>query len=296
MRLGSGQLTLRLCLAVLCLSCAALSAQAEPTLRLVSKLNWAEDAPWFGGFSGAEVSKDGQTVTLISDRGSLAIARIVRGPEGQINRLQLQSHQILWNGTDTPGDHDAEGLARRPDGVLYLSAEHDHHVAHLDADTGKITSLPRAKEFAAFQLNSGIEALAAGPDGALYAIPERSGAMDRPFPVFRFKDGAWSITHHIPRHGPFLPVGADFGPDGLFYLLERAATPLGFRSRIRRMDLAQMPLRPKTLLSTGPARFDNLEAITTWRDPAGAIRLILVSDDNFLSIQHTQILEYTLTE
>ena len=296
MRFGSGQLILRLSLAALCLSCAALSAQAEPKLRLLSKLNWAEDAPWFGGFSGAEVSPDGQRIILISDRGSMVTARISRSETGAMARLQLQTHQILSNGTDTPGDHDAEGLARAPDGALYLSAEHDHHVAHLNADTGQIDSLPRAVEFATFQPNSGIEALAAGPDGALYAIPERSGKVDRPFPLFRFKNGTWNIINHIPRSGPFLPVGADIGPDGMFYLLERAATPLGFRSRIRRFDLAQTPLRPKTLLSTGPARFDNLEAITAWRDPSGEIRLILVSDDNFLSIQHTQIIEYALTE
>ncbi|WP_120503127.1 esterase-like activity of phytase family protein [Sulfitobacter mediterraneus] len=296
MRNGSGQLILRLCLIALCLTCAATTAHAEPKLHLLSKLNWAEDAPWFGGFSGAEVSEDGQTITLISDRGTLVTAQVARRPDGAIDRFSLQSHHILWNGTDTPGDHDAEGLARTGDGTFYLSAEHDHHVAHLDVNTGQIATLPRAKNFAAFQPNSGIEALAAGPDGALYAIPERSGKVDRPFPVFRFKDGVWSITHHIPRHGPFLPVGADIGPDGLFYLLERAATPLGFRSRIRRFDLSQTPLRPKTLLSTGPARFDNLEAISVWRDPAGTIRLLLVSDDNFLSIQHTQIIEYALTE
>lgn len=296
MRFGTGRLILRACLAALCLSCTALTARAEPKLRLLTKLNWAEDAPWFGGFSGAEVSEDGQTITLISDRGSLVAARIARTQTGTIDRLQLLTHHILWNGTDTPGDHDAEGLARSADGTYYLSAEHDHHVAHLNANTGQITGLPRAKAFAAFQPNSGIEALAAGPDGALYAIPERSGKVDKPFPLFRFKGGAWELINQVPRHGPFLPVGADIGPDGMFYLLERAATPLGFRSRIRRFDLEQSPLRPQTLLSTGPGRYDNLEALTAWRDAAGAIRLILVSDDNFLSIQHTQIIEYALTE
>ena len=36
---------------------------------------------------------------------------------------------------------------------------------------------------------------------------------------------------------------------------------------------------------------ENYEALTAWRDDAGAYRLLLVSDDNFSGLQSTRLLE-----
>ena len=91
-------------------------------------------------------------------------------------------------------------------------------------------------------------------------------------------------------------VGADFDDKGQLYLLERAVSPLGFRSRIRRFDLNAPALGETQLMTSSPGRFDNLEALSVWRDPEGNTRLTLISDDNFLPIQRTQIVEYLLTE
>ena len=51
-----------------------------------------------------------------------------------------------------------------------------------------------------------------------------------------------------------------------------------------------------TLLQTLPARYDNLEALTVWRDAIGRTRVMMISDDNFLSVQETQVIELTITQ
>jgi hypothetical protein len=93
-----------------------------------------------------------------------------------------------------------------------------------------------------------------------------------------------------------MTVGADFGPDGLFYILERTVSPLGFRSRVRRFDLNVQGLDEQVLLSTLPSKHGNLEGISVWRDSAGQTRVTMVSDNNFLSVLRSEIVEYSLQE
>jgi hypothetical protein len=45
-----------------------------------------------------------------------------------------------------------------------------------------------------------------------------------------------------------------------------------------------------------PSRFDNLEGISVWQDVSGQTHLTLVSDDNFLPFQNTQIIEYSVLD
>jgi len=144
--------------------------------------------------------------------------------------------------------------------------------------------------------NAGVEALAVSPDGTLFALTEKAPAAGAPFPLYAYRDGQWSIRARIPRRGPFVPVGADFDSKERLWILERTATPLGFRSRIRLFDFNASPSREYTLLTTLPARFDNLEGISVWDDPSGRMHLTMISDDNFLRILRTQIVEYRVLE
>ncbi|WP_299349376.1 hypothetical protein [uncultured Shimia sp.] len=43
----------------------------------------------------------------------------------------------------------------------------------------------------------------------------------------------------VPRLDGFDPVGADFGPDGRLFILERGFNGVGFRSRVRRFDVTE---------------------------------------------------------
>jgi hypothetical protein len=277
---------------------ACLSSAAPARLEHMGTVAWTAPDDRHGGFSGLELTADGAQFVAISDRGWIVEGRLVRrdgrlaGVEaGAIARLADQRGGPLREKME-----DAEGLAMDAAGRLYISFEGRHRVWSYDTANGAARALPRHADFAQLQDNSGLEALAIGPDGALYTLPERSGRYDRPFPVYRYAEGRWSMPFSLPRRGEYLPVGADFGPDGRLYLLERHFTGLfGFTSRIRRFTLdAGGVTAEETLLTTATGARDNLEGLSVWRDAAGAIRLTLVSDDNFHFLQSTEIVEYRL--
>jgi hypothetical protein len=296
MQSSFGQLTfLRVLLAGLAF---ATIAQAEPHLRLSSDGGWTLRDEWFGGFSGLEMNADGTAATLITDKGTLVSVALFRD-EGKISGVQLRQSITIkhGNGNRLRGlSTDAEGLAITADGTAFISFEQRHRVAKLNLTTGRTRPLPKAATFGSFKPNAGLEALAVHPNGTLYTLPEQSNSRSTAFDLHAYSTQGWRITHKLPRRGPFLPVGADFDVSGLMYLLERAATPLGFRTRIRRFNLASNALSEETLLTTSPNRFDNLEALSVWQDSDGATRLTMVSDDNFLRIQRTQIVEYILND
>lgn len=276
---------------VLLAGCGSVVAEAT----LVSKFIWTDDDPKFGGISGIEVSADGTTFAAINDRGFLRRGRILRDGPVISGITDLTSQRLLRsNGRKVTGSFDdAEGIAISDDGTTYISFEGGARVlAYPDVDA-PATFLPQHPDFATLQPNSALEALAVGPDGAVYTMPERSGRADRPFPVYILRDGVWDVAFSMPRRGPYLPVGMDIGPDGLIYVLERDFTGIGFRSRIRQFDTAGDAER--VILETRNGTFDNLEGISVWRDDLGDIRITMVSDDNFQFFQQTQIVEYVLT-
>ena len=135
-------------------------------------------------------------------------------------------------------------------------------------------------------------------DGVLYTLPERSGDLARPFPVFRYKNDKWDNELSIPRRDRFLPVGADFGPEGYFYLLERDFVWYsGFASRIRRFHLTESGFADEQiLLTTSYGVHDNLEGLSVWQDDEQVVHLTLVSDNNFNFLQTTEFVEYSLKE
>lgn len=257
---------------------------------------WTDDAAWFGGFSAIEVAPDGLGLALLSDRGTIAEGRLVRDNGGRVTGATITDHVPILNIEGRPMSvhrSDSEGLALAPDGTLFISFEGDVRVRRQEGLHGAPSLLPRHPDFGGMQANAALESIAIGPDGALYTIPERSGRPDRPFPVYRFRDGQWDVPFTLPRRGAFLVAGADIGPDGRLYILERDFVGFGFRSRIRRFDLSGGS--EEEILVTGLGEFDNLEGIAVWEDDAG-LRLTLISDDNFRFFQRTEIVEFRLTD
>ena len=146
------------------------------------------------------------------------------------------------------------------------------------------------------QDNSALEALAIDAQGVLYAVPERSGRLDRPFPVWRRKQGEWDSKLRISRSNGFLVVGADFGPDGRLYVLERFFNGVSaFATRVRSFEVSEEALSDEqVLLTTTVGTHDNLEGISVWQNEAGNIRVTMISDDNFRFLQRTEFVEYRL--
>lgn len=286
-----------------CLALSGLQGSASPAAgsALLSDVRWRMPGKRFGGFSAIEISADGRDFVALSDRGAFQRGQITRSAAGAIRTISPVGPTTLLRGKGDeplqPSRRDSEGLAIAPDGTAYVSFEGAARVLRYDSLDGPAENLPDHPDFARLQVNSALEALAIGPDGTLYTLPERSGAETRPFPVYRFRKGRWDTPFSISRSAGFLPVGADFGPDGRFYLLERKFAGLaGFASRIRRFRITGNRIDDgETLLQTPLGLHENLEGIAVWRDGAGLVAT-LIADDNFSLLLTTRLVEYRLPD
>lgn len=272
---------------------------AADTLRLINDYTWSISDRRFGGLSGLHMSDNGNRILALSDRGLFVVGRVERDGDSitGVADVGFAPVQQISGEPVNAANYDAEGLAVDRQGNIYVSFEGFDRIRKYRAVTANAQDIPRPEAFAAMQVNSGLEALAVDGDGAIYAVPERSGRLDRPFPVFRFRNGQWDIQLSVPRRGSLLPTGADFGPDGRFYLLERdLAGLLGFKTRIRRFTLGPDGFADEeVLLESRFGQFDNLEGISVWRDDRDRIRITLVSDDNFFLFQKTELVEFVVT-
>lgn len=280
---------------------------ADPAATLLQSTNWARSGKWFGGFSGFDIAPDGQSFWVVSDNGYGSHGALMRDAKGEITAITGYSSQWLQgpDGKVVEGiENDAEALAMDGSGGIYVSFEGKHRVWYYPAiDPGfwawaGSREVPPHPDFSTLQNNSSLEALAVAPDGAVVTIPERSGVLTRPFPIYRYRNGEWDTRLSVPRQPPFLVAGADFGPDGRLYILERHLNGIfGFQSRVRRFDYGEDGLTGEvTLFESRTGQHDNLEGIGVWRDGAGRIRMTMVSDNNFRSFQRNEIVEYVVEE
>lgn len=245
------------------------------------------------------LAADGQAFLAVTDRGQLVAGRLRRDAAGHLMAAEADAPEPLRDQAGRPLPRrrgDAEAVAPAPGGGIFVAFEGAHRVVHYPgpgAAARPLVALPAARRL---PLNTGIEALATDAAGRLHAIPERPPQGRADLPVYRLGPAGWEEVFALPRIPPFSVTGADFGPDGALYLLERALIlPFGFASRVRR-------IRPgpggtwwgEVVLETPAGRHGNLEGIAVWRDGTGALRLTMVADDNFLPLLASEFVEYRL--
>ncbi len=277
------------------------SAGAPGAFGYVASFDWIENKASFGGISAIELNDDGTGFTALSDRSTLFQGRIARGDTGEIQRVfDVTIHPLLGeDGQPIIGAlADSEGLALAPDGTIFVSFEGPARVMRFAGPDAAGAAQPDTHDFAAMQNNSALEGLAIAPDGDLFTLPERSGGLQKPFPIYRYAAGAWSQPFSIPRTGEYLPTAADFGPDGKLYILERNFMGIaGFQSRVRRFVISGNTIDAgQTVLETYLGQHGNLEGLSVWQDAAGMIRLTMISDDNFRFFLRTTLVEYTIAD
>ncbi|MCV3270106.1 esterase-like activity of phytase family protein [Roseobacter sinensis] len=273
---------------------------ADQPAQHVSTYRWQHDAAWFGGFSGFEVTPDGEGFFAVTDRAHLVRGRLHR-TGGKITGATLEAQQRLVdkNGKVERYPHDdAEGLALDADGRLFVSFEGAQRILRYDTWESHATWPSYTRAWRALGSNIGLEAVAVDAAGTLFTVPE--GVLRGAYEALvyrRHPQGKWQQPFTLPLDGAYRPVGADFGPDGRLYLLEREFHWLGFRNRVRAMTVTDTALRDiETLLETPQRRHGNLEGLSVWADDSGQIHLTMVSDDNFLPVLRTEIIEYVLTD
>ena len=291
------------------------SASPSPVPGYVGTFRWLMADARFGGFSAIDLSADGTRFTALNDRGAFVQGLLRRAADGTISAVEAGPILRLKSNTDkpiAPGRNDSEGVAVAPDGTTYVSFEGVARVLRYCDITGHAENLPTPPEFAEFPHNASLESLAIDAHGALFTIPEevtyakpirlltgqKANLGGRDFPVWRFAAGEWAQPFDLPRDGGFLPVSADFGPDERLYVLERSFHGIaGFASRVRSFNVDADGLTDRQLHLQSPTGLHgNLEGLSVWRDQSGAIRLTMISDDNFLSLLRTEIVEYRLAD
>ncbi|KAB2886796.1 MAG: esterase-like activity of phytase family protein [Albidovulum sp.] len=281
----------------------ALVATPPPTPPLAEVTGtyvWRHHAPRFGGLSAIELEPDALGFIVVSDSAAFFSGRFTRGADGEVVGATVGEAvlPVSWHGTPLQDwMDDAEGLAFAPDGGIYVSYESWDRIVHYGPGGRGWKDEAGPDEFAAFPANQGIEALAVDAAGRVLAIPEvppHGGDT----PVYRVSGKKARVIFTLRHDRDWSSTGADIGPDGRLYLLERGFWPfLGFASRVRRITLDHDRVAADVVIwQSEPGHHDNLEGIAAWQDAAGGLRLTMVSDDNFLPVQKTEIVDLRMTE
>jgi hypothetical protein len=272
----------------------AVPAAPAPAFRALTLPHGPEGR--FRGLSALHLDARGEAGLFLSDRGWLFEARVARDGQGApVDTTIGVAHRLRGtNGHPLPeARSDAEAIAIAPDGSIRIAFEgrDGGRILAYDRPGGTARRVPVPRDFASFPANGGIEAMAAAPDGALFVVPET--ATGGVFPVWR-RRGDWTLAGNLPASRGFRPVAADIGPDGALWVLERRFGPLPlFASRLRR-SAADDLMRWETVLETPDGRHGNLEGLSLRAAPGGRIVAAMVSDDNFIAMQRSALVEYTL--
>lgn len=246
------------------------------SLEYVGSYTWEGATEEYGGFSGIEVSENGMWFTVIGDKGIIVGGMFERNGQRITGvRSALKNLKNDSGNTVSVPESDSEGLAIGPDGRVFVSFENHHRVSTYPRAGGTAQTLVKHPDFSRLGSNDGLEALAIDADGTLYALPEQPS--NSILPIYRYRDGNWTTPFQIPEVPRYKPVGADFGPDGKLYLLERRFRgALGFKSQIRRFEInGDQISEGELLLRTNTGEHANLEGIALWRDARGSIRVTM---------------------
>lgn len=278
---------------VMMLPVAVCAAGLEPAGRFV----WQSAQAEFGGLSGLEMSPDGDRFLAVSDRGFIFEGHPVRTATGQITAVDpVKRHDLLErDGTVMKRFlRDAEGLAVMPSGQIYVSFESYPRIWRYDRAGGPAHATHLWDHFWDIRDNAGLEALTPTPEGGLLAIAET--VTDGFAATYSYDGDRWTPSAALAVPDGFRISGADLGPDGKLYLLERKLDWLsGFVSRIRRLDRGETGTG-EVLLTSAAGDLGNTEGISLWQDAGGRIMITLISDDNFSPLQSTILAEFRVVE
>jgi hypothetical protein len=263
----------------------------------------------FGGFSGLDVSADGECITAVTDHGDWLQARPIHDRLGHLVGL-TEARMGRLTGADgrrlstASRERDAESLTVRADGSALVSFERNHRLWLYPPSEPPFAQAPRVFPVPPglndAPANDGIEAVTELPDRRLLAIAE--GLWDGPDHLvgWLFQNGVWQRLHYAV-HGAYRPTDAKALPNGDVIVLERRYSMLGgFGARLRRVAakdiVAGGVLRGEELAELlPPMTVDNMEGLAIRRGN-GETLLYVIADDNFQSIQSTVLLLFALPD
>lgn len=273
-------------------------------LRLVAGYELSAADPRFGGFSGLWIDADGETAIAASDGGYLWELRLEHDPSERLAAVEAV-RVVEPAGLD---DDPTIRLDKNIEAVAVAGTDADELVLAYEG-THRIRGLPMRDLMAVPEPwpvpptlsghgNSGLEGLAALPDGRLVAVVE-GAKKDETGWIIDPDQGASAFTY-VPRFG-FEPTGADRLDDEIWLLERRFSWVGGFQSRVVRVPVDDLAPRAQIegeaiALLRPPLTTENMEAIAVRRDGDGRTLVYLMSDDNFNVLQRTLLMQFVLGE
>jgi len=275
----------------------------DPALKQVGALSyvagWAltSESDHFGGFSGMVLGADGKSIVAINDKGDWLEARL------DLTAKNPLSGGLLYPVQDSSGmldkaNFDAESLIRSEGGYL-VSFEQNHRIQKVTTvgGVGKPTLYNQHADLSVLSSNSGVEAMARLPGGALLLFGERGLDQQNTLPVWvARKDGAEMRRFEPPQN--YSPTDAATLPNGDVLLLMRHYSQLdGVSAKLMHLSASEIAgegvLRGKEIAHLAdPLVVDNMEALDIQVQDDGSIRLFVLSDDNFSPLQRTLLLVF----
>ncbi|MFK7901697.1 MAG: esterase-like activity of phytase family protein [Nitratireductor sp.] len=285
-------------------------------VEFLSGIEIASPSKEFGGFSGLSIQQNGSKLIAVSDVAKWLTLDLVRDKNGKLSSVKNASLDCLCRNNGTPYGNkrwgDSEGLVIKGDNA-FVSFEglNRVNVYDLDAQNKPSNAKQQTASFKPFKLNQGkgLEALALAPKtsalfGNFIAIAEDS--LNSVGNHRAFIANAVDITEFaIKKTNDYMVTDASFLQNGDLLILERRfETIFDIGMRIRRFSkdtlTSSQTLKGKTingeiLLESGLSNpIDNMEGLATWQNTKGETILSIISDDNFLGLQRTLLLEFKL--
>lgn len=239
----------------------------------------------FGGLSGLEVAGP-DSLVAISDRGW--VMRI-----GKAEPHAIAAFDVLGGLPAAYQYRDVESIRRAPDGGWWLAFEGVSRVAWYGPGWDGLTAAPRQvllqHELRGLTGNRSLEAVAILPDGRGLALAEQTGSA-----LALLFDAQGRTLRRLAYETDMPPVDALALPDGGLLILTRSLVwplPPTFATRLEYAapgwDRGGR-FRSRTLFALDSALpAENYEGMAAEPLAGGALRVWLVSDDNYLGLQST---------
>jgi hypothetical protein len=275
----------------------------DPSVRrigaLIFRRGWALSSPnpRFGGLSAMQV--EGGRVLAISDDGYLFQFALPGAGPSQVAITPMRAGP---GDRDSKFNRDTEAMLVEGDRVWLAYERHNmiwrHRRPGWDAEAAARPPLMRR-----WGRNSGAEAMTRLADGRVLIFAEGGGGAFSPVAMFD-GDPADTATRavglRIRRLPGFRVTDVDVLPDGRLLILSRQFDWMtGFSAKLAIADANQLrdgaTIEPREIAHFAPPLIvDNFEALSVARE-GGRTIVRIASDDNFLRLQRTLLLEFELS-